>query len=78
MFVNTVKRNLPTPIILDESLRHVTRGNDLSVNCSVDNVDSSMIFILDWITPKHVSFSGLYLFDYNIYISLVSIFIVGE
>ncbi|XP_020278228.1 vascular endothelial growth factor receptor 1 isoform X2 [Pseudomyrmex gracilis] len=53
-----LKRSLPTPIILDESLRHVTRGNDLSVNCSVDNVDSSMIFILDWITPKHLENSS--------------------
>lgn len=78
-----MKRSLPVPVIHDESLRYVTRGNDFFVNCSVD-IDSSITFILRWITPKHVSFrhhhitedrmisfSSLYLFDYNIYITCV-------
>ncbi|XP_011631711.1 vascular endothelial growth factor receptor 1-like, partial [Pogonomyrmex barbatus] len=45
------KRTLPDPKIQDDSLLHVTRGQDLYVNCTV-NVDVSTKYVFDWNTPK--------------------------
>ncbi|XP_011698334.1 PREDICTED: vascular endothelial growth factor receptor 1 isoform X2 [Wasmannia auropunctata] len=49
-----LKQTLPEPKIQDESLLHVTRGQDLYVNCSVE-VDLSMRYVFDWNTPQQNS-----------------------
>ncbi|XP_014471193.1 PREDICTED: vascular endothelial growth factor receptor 1 [Dinoponera quadriceps] len=41
------KHTLPQPIIHDENLRHVTRGENLHVNCTVE-VDKSLRYLFDW------------------------------
>ncbi|KYM91172.1 Vascular endothelial growth factor receptor 1 [Atta colombica] len=46
-----LKRTLPDPKIQDESLLHVTRGQDLYVNCTVE-VEISMRYVFDWNTPQ--------------------------
>ncbi|KAG7204953.1 hypothetical protein KM043_005341 [Ampulex compressa] len=44
------KQPLSYPKINDDTLRHVTRGQTLYVNCTVE-VDSSMRYVLNWSTP---------------------------
>ena len=46
-----LKQTLPEPKIHDDSLRHVTRGQDLYVNCTVE-VDSSVRYVFNWSTPQ--------------------------
>ncbi|KYN07332.1 Vascular endothelial growth factor receptor 1 [Cyphomyrmex costatus] len=49
-----LKQTLPDPKIQDESLLHVTRGEDLYVNCTVE-VEISMRYVFDWNTPQQNS-----------------------
>nr|XP_012229232.1 PREDICTED: vascular endothelial growth factor receptor kdr-like isoform X1 [Linepithema humile] len=49
-----LKEVLFEPIINDDSLRHVTRGEDLHVNCTVQ-VDTSMRYMFNWTTPQQSS-----------------------
>ncbi|KZC11067.1 Vascular endothelial growth factor receptor 3, partial [Dufourea novaeangliae] len=45
------KHTLTEPKILEDTLRHVTRGQTLYVNCTIDvNVD--MHYVLNWSTPQ--------------------------
>ncbi|XP_012522394.1 vascular endothelial growth factor receptor 1 isoform X2 [Monomorium pharaonis] len=46
-----LKQTLPEPKIQDENLLHVTRGQDLYVNCTVE-VEISMRYVFDWNTPQ--------------------------
>lgn len=46
-----VKETLFEPRIDKENLRHVIRGEDLRVNCSVQ-LDRSMLYALNWTTPQ--------------------------
>ncbi|XP_067203643.1 vascular endothelial growth factor receptor 1-like isoform X3 [Linepithema humile] len=48
------KEILPVPKINDESLHHITRGENLYVNCTVV-VDTSMRYEFNWITPQEDS-----------------------
>lgn len=45
--INSEAHVLPEPNIQDEALRHVTRGENLHVNCTVE-VDSSMRYVFNW------------------------------
>ncbi|XP_018340861.1 PREDICTED: vascular endothelial growth factor receptor 1 isoform X1 [Trachymyrmex septentrionalis] len=49
-----LKQTLPYPKIQDESLLHITRGEDLYVNCTVE-VEMSMRYVFDWNTPQQNS-----------------------
>ncbi|XP_071570035.1 vascular endothelial growth factor receptor 1 isoform X1 [Temnothorax nylanderi] len=49
-----LKRTLPEPKIQDDSLLHVTRGQDLYVNCTVE-VEISMRYVFNWHTPQQNS-----------------------
>nr|XP_012229230.1 PREDICTED: vascular endothelial growth factor receptor kdr-like isoform X1 [Linepithema humile] len=53
-YVLFVDQILPEPIIDDGTLHHVIRGENLHVNCTVQ-VDTSMRYTFDWITPQQNS-----------------------
>ncbi|XP_050465212.1 vascular endothelial growth factor receptor 1 isoform X2 [Cataglyphis hispanica] len=46
-----LKQTLPEPKIHDDTLRHVTRGQDLYVNCTVE-IDASVRYVFNWSTPQ--------------------------
>ncbi|XP_039309901.1 vascular endothelial growth factor receptor 1 isoform X2 [Solenopsis invicta] len=46
-----VKQKLPEPKIQDDTLLHVTRGQDLYVNCTAIT-EISMRYVFDWNTPQ--------------------------
>ncbi|XP_076182482.1 PDGF- and VEGF-receptor related isoform X2 [Ptiloglossa arizonensis] len=48
------KQILNEPKILEETLRHVTRGQTLYVNCTID-VDADMHYFFNWSTPQQSS-----------------------
>ncbi|XP_017764514.1 PREDICTED: vascular endothelial growth factor receptor 1 isoform X2 [Eufriesea mexicana] len=48
------KLELSNPKILEDSLRHVTRGQTLHVNCTTD-VDADMQYVFNWSTPQQSS-----------------------
>ncbi|XP_066591720.1 vascular endothelial growth factor receptor 1 isoform X2 [Prorops nasuta] len=45
------KPSLVDPKIIDEPLRHVTRGQTLYVNCTVE-VEADLHYVLNWTTPQ--------------------------
>lgn len=45
---------LSKPKINDETLRHVIRGQDLYVNCTVD-IDADTTYMFNWTTPQQVT-----------------------
>ncbi|XP_011871094.1 PREDICTED: vascular endothelial growth factor receptor 1 isoform X2 [Vollenhovia emeryi] len=49
-----LKQILPEPKIQDDSLLHITRGQDLYVNCTVE-VELSMQYVINWHTPQQNS-----------------------
>ncbi|XP_025269674.1 vascular endothelial growth factor receptor 1 isoform X3 [Camponotus floridanus] len=46
-----LRQTLPDPKIHDDTLRHVTRGQDLFVNCTVE-IDASVRYVFNWSTPQ--------------------------
>lgn len=46
-----MKKELSEPKIHDETLLHVTRGQNLTVDCTVE-VDVAMRYVFDWNTPQ--------------------------
>ncbi|XP_072744995.1 vascular endothelial growth factor receptor 1 isoform X2 [Anoplolepis gracilipes] len=46
-----LRQSLPEPKIHDDTLRHVTRGQDLYVNCTVE-IDASVRYVFNWSTPE--------------------------
>lgn len=48
------KEILSKPKIDDKNLRHITRGEDLYINCTVE-VDTSMRYVFNWTTPQEVN-----------------------
>ncbi|XP_012285918.1 vascular endothelial growth factor receptor 1 isoform X2 [Orussus abietinus] len=48
------KQNLNEPKIHEDTLRHVTRGQELRVNCTID-VDADIQYVFNWSTPQRSS-----------------------
>lgn len=44
---------LNEPKIIEDTLRHVTRGQTLYVNCTTD-VDADVQYVFNWTTPQRV------------------------
>ncbi|XP_011151926.1 vascular endothelial growth factor receptor kdr-like isoform X1 [Harpegnathos saltator] len=72
----TVEQNhpVPEPIIHEENLRHIIRGEDLRVNCTVE-VQSSVKYLFNWtkIPPNNSSRMSTRLFNTKISDSLNSV-----
>lgn len=58
--------SLSEPIIIKDPLRHVTRGQNLRVNCTTD-IEMDIPYDLTWIYPKHVIYFILKI-NYIIYL----------
>ncbi|XP_053989273.1 vascular endothelial growth factor receptor 1 isoform X1 [Hylaeus volcanicus] len=48
------KQTLNEPKILEDTLRHVTQGQTLYVNCTID-IDEDMQYVFNWSTPQQSS-----------------------